>query len=83
MLTYFDLTKTLREAQQGLTSASCSGMPPKPVEMRVGTYCDAVWVQISSAGLKIKIGRSEFFEVPQSAHEAMWDLVGLNLRSTR
>ena len=83
MPTYFELTKSLREAQHGLASACCSGMPQKPVEMRVGTYCDAVWVQISSAGLKIKIGRSAFFEVPQSAHEAIWDLVGLNLRSTR
>ena len=83
MPTYFDLMEHLRESQQGLTSACCSGMPQKPVEMRVGTYCDAVWVQISPAGLKIKVGRSDFFEIPQSEHEAIWDLVGLNLRSTR
>jgi hypothetical protein len=83
MPTYFELTKILREAQQGLTSACCSGTPPKPVEARILTYQDKVWVQISSDGLKIKVGTSDFFDIPQTQHGAIWDLLGANLGSTR
>jgi hypothetical protein len=84
MKDYFQFMDEIRRTKNGKAvdeAAQASKLPVEPIEMRLGEFCDLVWARLDGGGIKIKIGSSDYFEIPREAHQAVWEQVELRLSS--
>jgi hypothetical protein len=79
MKDYFEFITELRRSvgvnPKGVTPPPVPKLPTEPIELRLGEYCDLLWVRVGKDGLKLKVGNSGYFEIPRSAHAAIWEQI--------
>jgi hypothetical protein len=67
-----ELRQTVVDQPKGRTVLAAQKLPSNPIEIQLGEYCNLLWVRVGQDGLKLKVGNSGYFEIPRSAHAAIW-----------
>jgi hypothetical protein len=70
-----ELQQTVVVQPKGRTVLAAPKLPKEPIELRLGDYCDLLWVRVGQDGLKLKVGNSGYFEIPRAAHAAIWEQI--------
>lgn len=50
-----------------------------PLEFPLANYCDVVSVKLAASGMYIKVGESDYFEIPATEQVFVWDVIETRL----